>query len=227
MIKFNFLIFLLFIGLLDDPDPLRFKSEIDQLTQGNNIHKIGSGGIMFLGSSSIRMWRSLQDDFADYPAYNLGFGGSQTSDVLYYFEDLVIPYNPSLILFYEGDNDLASGKTVNHVFRDFKKFHELVNQELPRTRVGFISVKPSPSRWHLRKEYEKLNEKIYYYSLKKENLTFIDIYTPMIEKFGRPDPSLFLEDSLHMTPKGYEIWENKIRPFIEKEYSDSIKTEYP
>jgi lysophospholipase L1-like esterase len=205
--------------MLDDPDPLRFKSEIDQLIIQDNINKNGPGGIMFLGSSSIRMWKSLEEDFAGYPVYNLGFGGSHTSDVLYYFEDLVVPIKPSLILFYEGDNDLASGKSPIHVFRDFKKFYQLINKELPGTPLGFIAVKPSPSRWHLRNEYEKLNDKILSFSHKMDDLTFIDIYTPMIEKYGRPDPVLFLEDSLHMTPQGYDIWEKKVRPFIEKEYS--------
>lgn len=218
MIKTNILIFLLFIGITDDPDPLRFKSEIDQLTAEENISKHGPGGIMFLGSSSIRMWKSLADDFVDYPVYNLGFGGSQISDVLYYFEDLVVPFMPSLILFYEGDNDLASGKSPNHVFQDFKNFYQLILQQLPDTRIGFIAVKPSPSRWSLRNEYEKLNKKILSYSHKMDNLTFIDIYSPMTEKYGRPDPTLFLADSLHMNPKGYIIWEKKIHPFIEKEY---------
>lgn len=225
MIKINILIILLFIGIIDDPDPLRFKSEIDQLTSEKNIHKNEPGGIMFLGSSSIRMWESLQDDFAGYPVYNFGFGGSQTSDVLYYFKNLVIPYKPSMIFFYEGDNDLASGKTPNHVFHDFRKFYEMVNQELPGTKVGFISVKPSPSRWPLRNKYEKLNEKISSYSHQKEDLTYIDIYFPMIEKYGRPDPDLFVEDSLHMSPKGYDIWEKMIRPFLEKGYNAANQSE--
>jgi lysophospholipase L1-like esterase len=221
MLRIHILIFLLLIGVADDPDPLRFKSEIDQLASQENIRKNGPGGIMFLGSSSIRMWKSLQEDFTGYPVYNLGFGGSHTSDVLYYFETLVVPFKPILILFYEGDNDLASGKSPNHVFHDFRKFLELVDQELPGTRVGYISAKPSPSRWSLRQEYEKLNDKILSFSRKKNNLTFIDIFSPMVEKYGRPDPALYLEDSLHMTPKGYEIWEKKIRPFIDKEYSSS------
>lgn len=220
MIKTNFLILLLLFSILDDPDPLRFESDIDELASAENIRENGPGGIMFLGSSSIRMWKSLEDDFAGYPVYNLGFGGSHTSDVLYYFQKLVIPFHPSLILFYEGDNDLASGKSPNHVFRDFKNFLKRVNQELPGTRVGFIAAKPSPSRWTLRNEYEKLNNKIASYSQKRDDLTFIDIYSPMIEKYGRPEPALYLDDSLHMTPKGYDIWEKKIRPFIEKEYSN-------
>ena len=209
---------LLVVVFIDGPDPLRFKSEIELLTDKEQIARIGPGGIMFLGSSSIRMWESLEKDFKDYPVYNLGFGGSHTSDVIYYFQDLVIPFLPSLILFYEGDNDLASGKSPARVFRDFKIFHELVGRELPDTHLGFIAVKPSPSRWHLRKKYEKYNEKINSYSRNEENITFIDIYSPMIGKNGRPDPSLFLKDSLHMTPKGYDIWEDQVRPFIINEF---------
>jgi lysophospholipase L1-like esterase len=218
MFKINILIFLFLTGLFDDPDPLRFQSEIDELTNKEKIATTGPGGIMFLGSSSIRMWKSLEEDFEGYPVYNLGFGGSHTSDVLYYFQDLVVPYKPSLILFYEGDNDLASGKSPNGVFRDFKKFHEMVNQDLPGTEIGFIAVKPSPSRWNLRNEYEKYNSKILSYSHKKDDITFIDIYSPMTVEYGRPEPGLFLADSLHMTPAGYDIWEKKVRSFIENEF---------
>jgi lysophospholipase L1-like esterase len=223
--KNSLIVCLLLIIPFDDPDPLRFKSDIAELTSLDKINQIGPGGIMFLGSSSIRMWESLEVDFKNYPVYNLGFGGSHTSDVLFYFNDLVIPYKPSLILFYEGDNDLASGKSPGHVFRDFKQFYDLVTRELPGTRIGFIAVKPSPSRWHLRKNYEKYNKKISTYSYKNENVTFIDIYKPMIEKNGRPDPALFLKDSLHMNSKGYDIWEYEVRSFIENEFTPSQKSQ--
>lgn len=218
MMKINILLLLLFTIWFDDPDPLRFQSEIDELTNKDKIDATGKEGIMFLGSSSIRMWQTLEQDFNSYPVYNLGFGGSHTSDVLYYFQDLVVPYKPALILFYEGDNDLASGKSPGLVFRDFKKFHQMVRNDLPGTEIGFIAVKPSPSRWNLKDIYEEYNKKILSYSRKKDDVTFIDVYAPMIAENGRPQPELFLSDSLHMNAAGYEIWEKKVRPFIEDEF---------
>jgi lysophospholipase L1-like esterase len=218
-------LFCLFVIIgIDGPDPLRFKENIDALIGKKQVQKIEPGGIMFLGSSSIRMWESLEKDFEKYPVYNLGFGGSHISDVLYYFEDLVLPFKPSLIVFYEGDNDLASGKSPEQVFHDFKEFHKLIKQDLPGIHIGFIAVKPSPSRWHLRKNYELLNQKILSYSLEVGNITFIDIYSHMIGPEGRPIPSLYLKDSLHMTPEGYDLWEKMIRPFIEKRFTPSNKT---
>lgn len=215
----------IFISLLlvftvwsDDPDPLRFQSEIDELTNQEKIEGTGTGGIMFLGSSSIRMWKTLEQDFNGYPVYNLGFGGSHTSDVLYYFQDLVVPYQPAIILFYEGDNDLASGKSPGEVFRDFKQFHKRVRADLPGTEIGFIAVKPSPSRWNLKDEYEEYNNKILSYCRKKDDLTYIDVVTPMIAENGRPIPAIFLSDSLHMNEAGYDIWEKQVRPFIENAF---------
>jgi lysophospholipase L1-like esterase len=220
MIKIKLLLLILFISFVDDPDPLRFQSEIDELTNKDRIEATGQGGIMFLGSSSIRMWKSLEQDFEGYPVYNLGFGGSHTSDVLYYFQDLVLPYKPSLIIFYEGDNDLASGKSPSEVFSEFKTFHQWVRRDLAGTKIGFISVKPSPSRWNLKNEYKKLNERILSYSRKKADIFFIDVCKPMMGENGKPQPGLFLSDSLHMNEKGYDLWEKQVRPFIESEFQN-------
>jgi lysophospholipase L1-like esterase len=171
---------------------------------------------VFIGSSSIKIWKSLKNDFAGYPVINRGFGGSHFSDAIYYFEDIVAPYKPSKIIIYEGDNDLASEKSISEIFSDFKEFHKLIKKNLNDPEIAVISAKPSPKRWHLKNEYEALNLKFETYCGKKKNMTYIDVYNPMLTDTGRPDPELFQEDSLHMNPKGYKVWTNLILPFIEK-----------
>ena len=119
-------IILLIFFFQDDPDPLRFREEIDRFKEADQIHPVEQGIYLFLGSSSIRMWKSLEDDFSGFPVINRGFGGSHTSDVLYFFEDLVTVYQPAKIIFYEGDNDLASGKLPQKVFEDFMIFFSTI-----------------------------------------------------------------------------------------------------
>jgi len=203
----------------DNPDPHRFDSEIKKYKEMDQQNPVNPGGILFLGSSSIRMWKSLEDDFKEFPVINRGFGGSHTSDVLYYFNELVLPYKPSLIIFYEGDNDLASGKSPEQVFSDFLQLETMVEKFLPETKIGFIAVKPSPSRWHLKDKHQTFNQKIKLYSLENENISYIDIYTPMINRDGRPDPELFIEDSLHMSHKGYDIWRKRVKTLLEMEFN--------
>ena len=94
-----------------------FESEIRAFEQADIVSPPPANPVLFVGSSSIRVWPDLPGDFPDYPVMNRGFGGSQMSDVLYYFDRIVAPYDPAIILVYEGDNDLAAGKSFAHLSR--------------------------------------------------------------------------------------------------------------
>jgi lysophospholipase L1-like esterase len=202
--------------LADDPDPLRFKEEINGFKESDIIHPPPQEVFLFVGSSSIRMWKTLETDFKGFPVLNRGFGGSHFSDLIYYYNDLIARYKPSKIIIYEGDNDIASEKTPDEVFNDFKILWKMISEKLPNPEIAVIAPKPSPSRWHLKDLYESLNSKIETFCKNQKNLTYIDVYKPMLNEQGRPEPELFLEDSLHMNDKGYEIWKNLVLPFIEK-----------
>ena len=200
----------------DNPDPLRFQDEINSYKQADKIDPPPDGCYLFIGSSSMRMWKTLEEDFRDYPVINRGFGGSHYSDAIYYFEDLVLVYDPEKIVIYEGDNDIAGNKSPNTIMKDLKELLRMIRVNLDQPDIAIISAKPSPSRWDLKNKYEKLNARIKKLASKNEDLTYIDVYTNMLNENGFPEPELFLEDSLHMTEKGYEIWKEQIRPFIEK-----------
>lgn len=200
-----------------DPDPLRFAQQIQEFDSLDAVHPPKKNGTVFIGSSSVRMWTEAEKKYKKYKVINRGFGGSQASDANYYFDQLVAKYEPAKIVYYEGDNDVAAGKLPETILEDFQEFVGMVESNFPETKVGFISIKPSPSRWHLLEQLQKANALIKEYCEQKENLTYIDVFTPMLGDDGRPIPSLYRQDSLHMMPKGYLIWNKQVEPFLKDE----------
>lgn len=172
------------------------------------------GAILFAGSSSIRLWSALAEDFPDARIINRGFGGSQMSDLIHFADRIVTPYAPRLILVYEGDNDVAAGKTAEQVFADYRAFVSLVHEELPDTRIAFIAIKPSLARRSLMDEMRKANGLIEEYAGARDRLDYIDIFTPMLGEDGEPLPDVFVEDGLHMNAAGYAIWAEAVRPYL-------------
>lgn len=169
--------------------------------------------ILFVGSSTIRMWPNLPAAFPPHVVLNRGFGGSQMSDVLAFFDRVVAPYEPSLAVVYEGDNDLAGGKTVDQVYADYTNFLARINRDLPGTQVAFMSVKPSPSRAGIRAQMEDLNRRLRALSESGEIL-FIDIFSALLNSSNQPDPALFQSDMLHLNAAGYAAIEAVVRPAL-------------
>lgn len=178
-------------------------------------HAPPPGGVLFVGSSSIRLWDSLQNDFAALPVViNRGFGGSKLSDCVHHLDRLVLPYRPRLVLVYAGDNDLAAGRTADDILARFKAFAEGVHARLPQTRIAFISIKPSPARVALIQEIRRANALVRDYAATLSNAEFIDVFTPMLGPDGRPRAELFRDDALHLNTKGYELWRAVIAPYV-------------
>jgi lysophospholipase L1-like esterase len=174
-----------------------------------------SDAVLFVGSSSIRLW-PRRECFGEFPVINRGFGGSQISDVNYFAARIVLPYEPKVIVFYAGDNDVAAGKNAQRVFDDYNKFVKLVHKELPETRVIFVSIKPSRSRWSLWPVMSEANMMIKGFSTKDARLFYFDAATPLLSKDGKPNEKLFLDDNLHLNSKGYEVWTKLLRPIIKE-----------
>lgn len=193
----------------------RFEKEIAAFEQQDRQEFPLKGGILFTGSSSIRMWKDLQDRFEGYHIIERGFGGSQLSDVIYYANRIVIPYRPSKIFVYAGDNDLAAGQSAEEVYQEFLEFYALMSDRLPDTKVYFLAAKPSPRREKLLSEYKKFNEKVARFIKKHPcNWEYVDVFQPMLNDKGEPIRELFLEDRLHMNSKGYDIWEELIGKYL-------------
>ena len=165
-----------------------------------------SGGVLFIGSSSIRKWESLVEDFPDKDVINRGFGGSTIPDSIHFFERIVSPYKPSVIVLYAGDNDIGGGHTAQQVFDNFTVFTNLVNKRLPETKLVFIAIKPSIKRWNLAPEMLEANRKIQRYARLQSNISYANIWKPMLGEDGKPRPELFIADGLHLSAEGYKIW---------------------
>jgi len=196
-----------------DPDPARFTREIDAFEKADREHPPAKGQILFLGSSSIRLWK-LQDSFPMLDVLNRGFGGSIIADSVHYFPRIVLPYRPRQVVFYAGDNDVAGKRSPERVRDDFMQLVSLMHEQLPGTPLIYIAIKPSSSRWHLIEQIRAANGLIQAECEKDPLLTFLDIVPLMLDEQGAPRPELLKNDGLHMTPQGYEIWTEKLKPLL-------------
>lgn len=195
--------------------PNLWEEAIAQFEQQDREQFPPGNAILFVGSSSIKMWKTLAEDFAPLTVINRGFGGSRIEDSIHFADRIIIPYRPSAIVLYAGDNDIAAGKTPETVFRDFRRFTEVVRAGLPQTPVLFLSIKPSPSRWTMWRDMKKANGLIEQYSRSREGIEFIDVSTPMLDENGVVRPELFLDDKLHINADGYRLWTTIIRPRLD------------
>lgn len=174
------------------------------------------GGVVFVGSSSIRLW-DLKKYFPGVSALNRGFGGSVIPDSTAHVNLLVIKHKPRTVIFYAGDNDIAAGRTPQQVFDDYKAFVQKVQAALPATRIAFIAIKPSIQRWALIDNIRAANALVLEFARSDERLGFVDVDGPMLGWDEKPRKDLFVADGLHMTAKGYELWTSLVRPFLEDE----------
>jgi len=198
---------------IPDPDPYRFKEEVDYFQRYDSRNSFPADAVLFVGSSSIRNWETAKY-FSDFPVINRGFGGSHISDVIFFIEPLVMRYKPRVIVFYAGDNDVAYKKSARQVVDDYKEFIRLVKGELPETKILYIPIKPSLDRWSIWEEMKKANNLIAMLSEKDESLYYVDLATPMLNVDSLPDSSLFVEDGLHLNAKGYELWTENLLPLL-------------
>ena len=177
-------------------------------------HPVPPGGVLFVGSSSIRLWSDLEDQFALPVIVQRGFGGSQLSDCVKNLSRLVLRYHPRTVLVYAGDNDLAAGVAPHDVLKRFVAFVDGVHQELPDTKVAFISIKPSPARIRLLAQIRETNDLIRDYADDEGKVEFVDVFTPMLDESGAPRRELFRADALHLNAAGYALWRRVIGPYV-------------
>jgi len=190
----------------DSPDPHRFDGEIKK------IEKLpipeGEGLTVFTGSSSIRMWDGIKQDCSGVPVVNTGFGGSHMSDLLFFIEETILRFQPDKVFIYEGDNDIAAEKSPNAILKTTKQVVSKILKSNPDITIHFISAKPSPSRWQYKEQYMAFNALLKSYCKANPQLFYVDVWKKMLNESGRPDPTIFISDSLHMNRKGYLLWKD-------------------
>ena len=170
--------------------------------------------IVFTGSSSVRMWDTLEQDFPEVPVLNRGFGGSQVRDVVWYADAVALRYRPRQIVLYAGDNDTHAGRSPAQVLADTQAFVARIHAALPGTQIALLGIKPSPSRVELLPVQRATNTALRTWATGQRNVAYIDVFTPMLDAEGLPRESLFIADRLHMNAEGYALWREIIAPYL-------------
>lgn len=195
-------------------DPKRFEAEILAFEAADRASPPSPGGVVFVGSSSIKNWTDVAADFPGVPVLKRGFGGSTMADVVHYMGRIVIPYQPRLVVLYAGDNDMAEGRTPEQVLGDYRAFVARLRSALPATRLAFVSIKPSPTRRAYLERMRETNRRIRADIARDSLQTYVDVFTPMLDAAGQPRSELFEADSLHMTVAGYLLWRSLLAPVV-------------
>jgi lysophospholipase L1-like esterase len=213
----KFLIFGLLLFLINpvgfgQSEEYPFTADIRQFRISDSINPPPLHAVLFAGSSSFTLWKDVQDYFPGFTIINRGFGGSTLQDLIRYAEVVIIPYSPKQIVIYCGENDLAYSDTVTAemVTQRFITLFNLIRSSLPDVKITYVSMKPSPSRWHLSGKMISGNNSIREFLAKQQNTSFVNIWDDMLNENKQPDSTIFLEDMLHMNATGYRIWKQKI-----------------
>lgn len=194
--------------------PTRFEAKIVSFEEQNRKSPPPKDSVLFVGSSSIVMWKLDKYFPAEVKGINRGFGGSTFPDQSYYFDRVVPPVPARIVVLYCGDNDIAGGRTPQQVADDFGAFVKRVRAALPEARLIYISIKPSLARWKLWEKTQEANKLIAAQVAKDPKLTFLDVGKDMLGPDGKPRPELFIKDGLHMNDEGYKLWTSLLAPLL-------------
>jgi lysophospholipase L1-like esterase len=202
-------------------NPDRWEPTIKKFEEADKATPPPPNGIVFIGASSIVRW-NLAESFPELGAraINRGFGGSMAADSTRYADRIVIPYKPQKVVFYAGDNDIEANRTPEQIAGDFVAFEKKVHAALPSAEIIFISIKPSTRRWPWIEQIKAANAQVRQYCAAHPHLAFVDIVPQMIGADGKPRKELLLDDGLHMTPAGYKVWNDALRPLLQASTSN-------
>jgi lysophospholipase L1-like esterase len=207
------------------PATTRWQNSLDTFAKADQERQPASDGVLFVGSSTIRLWSNLSQDFRQLPVLiNRGFGGSTMADCNALARELVIQYKPRQILVYAGDNDLAEGRLPADVLKSFTSFVQKVRAALPDSHIAYISVKPSPARLALLPRIRETNALISDYVQTLPNAGYIDTFSLMLDAQGAPRGELFKSDQLHLNEAGYQLWKSVIVSHLPSPPPQSVST---
>ncbi|WP_421826540.1 SGNH/GDSL hydrolase family protein [Larkinella sp.] len=187
-----------------------YEDEVHQLEKKVRSTAEVTNRTVFYGSSSIRLWKTLDHDFSGEQVLNIGFGGSTLAACGWFFERLVLPVQPRSIVFYAGDNDLGDGRHPEEVYLFFCALTSKMQQYMPETPFTFVAIKPSPARWHIIDRIRFANHLIQQKIETLPGYHFVDVFTPMLDGGGRPRWELFDSDGLHLNRTGYTLWQQTL-----------------
>jgi lysophospholipase L1-like esterase len=194
----------------------KWEEDIAEYEQADRAHPPERDGILFIGSSTIRLWKTLEKDFPQHRVINRGFGGSEIADSTHFAERIIFPYQPRMIFLRAGGNDIHAGKSPEQVFNDFKAFIAKVHAKLPETQIAFISLSPAPARWSEREANKTLNVLIEKYCRETSYVKYVETYDMVLGSDGKPRKELFVADKLHFSTEGYKLLAERVRVLLPK-----------
>jgi lysophospholipase L1-like esterase len=198
---------------LAEHNSARWEKDIAAFEASDRTNPPPQGCILFVGSSSIRLWRTLAQDFPDLPVVNRGFGGSQVADSWTYADRIIFPYRPKQVIIYAGTNDLNDKKKPEIVFGDFVALVKKIRKGAPGARIGFIAAAPTHARWGIIEQFKEFNSLVKAYC-QRHNVDYIDVYPLMLGLDGKPKNDIFVKDGLHLNENGYAIWREAVAPYL-------------
>jgi len=207
-------------------DPRRWEDTIHAFEKAAEISPEPKDAVVFVGSSSIRRWSTLRDDMAPIPVIQRGFGGSRLGDAAYYAERLVNVYRPRAVVLFSGTNDITpeQAKSPKALLASYQEFVKKVRADLPDVPIYFVEITPSPLRWSVWNIAQNTNRRIAKYSARHKNLRVIDLSPFLLGTSGEPDPRFYVEDRLHMSAAGYEIWTREIKTRLTKDIPELLES---
>lgn len=221
IVRHSYFLLLISIPLFQCSSPLkkyeltaiRWEKDIQEFERLDTIEKYPENAILFTGSSSIRLWKTIEKDMAPYPVIQRGFGGSTMSDVAYYIKRIVYPHQFKAVVLFVG-NDITGSlidKTPEEVLNLFMYIHRTIHSRFPDKPIYFIEITPTNSRWKAWPEIKKVNAQIQQFCQSKSNTYFIETANLYLGSDGKPNASLFAEDQLHQNWEGYKLWTKAIK----------------
>jgi len=192
----------------------KWEKEIAAYEQADAQNPPAKGGIVFVGSSSIRLWKTLAQDFPQHRVLNRGFGGSEIADSAHFADRIVLPYEPRMVVLYAGGNDLNSRKPPEQVVANFRAFFAKIRAKLPDAEIAYISVAGNLARWAQVEKVKAVNAEIEAWLKEQPRTKFINVFARMLGDDGLPRAEIFVADKLHMNAEGYKLWTEVIRPFL-------------
>ena len=195
-------------------DYTRWEKEVAAYEASDRLNPPPKRGILFIGSSTIRLWKTLAEDFPDHKVINRGFGGTEIVDSTHFADRLIFPHEPKQIFLRAGGNDIHNGRTPRQVAADFVDFVRVVHDKLPKTEIIYIGVSPAPSRWGESDKYRELNRLIRESALDLPRVGFVDTFDMVLRPDWSARTDLFVKDGLHFSAEGYRLQTERIRPFL-------------
>jgi hypothetical protein len=194
----------------------QWEKEIEAFEASDRTNPPPKHAILFTGSSMIRKWTTLARTFPDQKIIRRGVGGCEVVDITHFADRILFPYEPKMIFFRTGGNDIANGKSPEEVFDDYKDFAATVHARLPDTEIIFIAWNATPLRWAQHEKEQKLNQLVRDYSKQMPHLQYCETSDMVLDQDGKPRPELFMPDRLHFNAEGYKLLAARVRPFLPK-----------